>query len=1094
MPPKDQPMRAACLLSIMSLLLLAACEGTEGAAVGAEACTEMTCPAGTAPTLDAEAETACSASASGSQGLTSFGASASAACVGQGSCSLICEPVSECCGGESWTETSYTCETPCSASECTQVVCPVGTAPTLTAGNETSCEDGNIPDGSSASAACIGSEECAIVCEPVTECCGGEAWTTDSYSCETPCAAACGCAGKCGTVTGVGCTAECGGCEAGQLCSPDNVCVDGCEGDVVTCGGECCGTGETCFQNLCCDPVTNCAGKSCGDDGCGGICEAQESIAGCAEAESCEDGQCETACACLGHCGIIAEEGCEADCGGCEAGQVCSSDNVCVDGCEGDVVTCGGECCGTGETCFQNLCCDPVANCAGKSCGVDGCGGFCETQESIPGCEDGQNCDQAGQCVASCAGSLPRCFPEGGDEVVQDCQALDDVYTWVTIANCSSVGKVCADGEVGALCGECATDTDCADDDPCTVGEACGEGFACVPGTPKVCDDGVFCNGVESCDSLAIEGCVAGTPVSVDDGVDCTDDACDEEADTVTHTPDVSLCEDEEACTENTCDVTLGCQFIPLTGEECDDGSVCTIGDACGAEGTCLSGTDALPCDDANPCTDNSCDATEGCVTVDNTDPCEDGLDCTVGDVCGDGDCVSGPLAGFDAVYEDSESSLGDGPITATADNGLVFTTRGLGVLGNGNESFVIRRLDPSGGELSKLSFDLYPDGAWAHGLATLPGDGGFVVVGSAMSGGETIGFLATVDPELQLATVGWTTDGLCNFAPCDFEEGAISLTSVDVASDGSMAAVGTISTANDGSGPDYVGLFLKFDTELNVTKSVQLTSCSTGLDGPGIKLNRIRYLDADTPDDSGEGWVIVGHSYFSDHPCATVVGGSTCLGGPYSGFVTRLTMNGSVTQCAGASYTLKDGSVWPESQASVTTINDIAVAPAGDAGLEAGYILVGRAQGPPALGTNTYGWMARYNSTLNTLMWERLYGPAPLNITNHPDLAAEPGLSLTTHLLQSVATIPGQDGFYAAGYVRHADTAVDTWLLRVDGAGEPMFDMAYGGKEEAWSGRMVGLSDGVAIASELLDNFTYQIYGASLIRTDVEGEVCEEP
>jgi hypothetical protein len=41
------------------------------------------------------------------------------------------------------------------------------------------------------------------------------------------------------------------------------------------------------------------------------------------------------------------------------------------------------------------------------------------------------------------------------------------------------------------------------------------------------CDDGVFCNGAESC---ALGGCVAGTPVECDDGIACTEDACDEAA------------------------------------------------------------------------------------------------------------------------------------------------------------------------------------------------------------------------------------------------------------------------------------------------------------------------------------------------------------------------------------------------------------------------------------------------------------------------------------------------------------------------------------------------------------------------------------
>lgn len=60
------------------------------------------------------------------------------------------------------------------------------------------------------------------------------------------------------------------------------------------------------------------------------------------------------------------------------------------------------------------------------------------------------------------------------------------------------------------------------------------------------CDDGVFCNGVETC---VEERCVTGTPVICDDGDACTTDAC--EGDACTH-------EDNGTCSENS--------FIELNG------------------------------------------------------------------------------------------------------------------------------------------------------------------------------------------------------------------------------------------------------------------------------------------------------------------------------------------------------------------------------------------------------------------------------------------------------------------------------------------------------------------------------------------------
>ncbi|RME40337.1 MAG: hypothetical protein D6788_03530, partial [Planctomycetota bacterium] len=60
----------------------------------------------------------------------------------------------------------------------------------------------------------------------------------------------------------------------------------------------------------------------------------------------------------------------------------------------------------------------------------------------------------------------------------------------------------------------------------------------------------------------------------------------------------------------------------------------------------CVVDTD---CDDGNPCTDNICDATGTCQTINNTAPCDDGLFCTANDVCSGGTCIGSgdPCAGI---------------------------------------------------------------------------------------------------------------------------------------------------------------------------------------------------------------------------------------------------------------------------------------------------------------------------------------------------------------------------------------------------------------------------------------------------------------
>jgi hypothetical protein len=77
-----------------------------------------------------------------------------------------------------------------------------------------------------------------------------------------------------------------------------------------------------------------------------------------------------------------------------------------------------------------------------------------------------------------------------------------------------------------------------------------------VPCTAEDCDDGQFCNGLESCTPA---GCSAGTPPLLDDGVDCTRDACDELIDGTEHTPLDTLCSDGSDCTTDRCDADLGC-------------------------------------------------------------------------------------------------------------------------------------------------------------------------------------------------------------------------------------------------------------------------------------------------------------------------------------------------------------------------------------------------------------------------------------------------------------------------------------------------------------------------------------------------------
>ena len=198
------------------------------------------------------------------------------------------------------------------------------------------------------------------------------------------------------------------------------------------------------------------------------------------------------------------------------------------------------------------------------------------------------------------------------------------------------------------------------------------------------CDDGLFCNGVESCDP--VEGCQAGEPPLLDDGLECTQDSCDEETDTVLHTPSDEACDDENVCTDTVCDATAGCVTTANTAT-CDDNNACTLNDNC-LDSACVG--DIPPeCDDGNLCTDDSCNSETGCIHTANSASCDDGDACTAEDTCEDTICVGGPGVDCDDSNVctddncDSETGCGANMNTAQCDDGDACTTSDNCIDGN---------------------------------------------------------------------------------------------------------------------------------------------------------------------------------------------------------------------------------------------------------------------------------------------------------------------------------------------------------------------------------------------------------------------------
>ena len=182
-----------------------------------------------------------------------------------------------------------------------------------------SCGDGQCGDGESCllcpgdCGTCCGdgkcqpewAEDCVFCPMDCGDCpanCGDGACGDDETctNCPDDCGACCG-DGHCQPSFGEDCTlcpADCGTCNAtckDGLCQADETC-QACPSDC----GACCGNqvcepdfGEDCMfcPEDCgvCGCEADCAGKQCGDNGCGGFCGV-----GCASGEMCVDGQCIT--------------------------------------------------------------------------------------------------------------------------------------------------------------------------------------------------------------------------------------------------------------------------------------------------------------------------------------------------------------------------------------------------------------------------------------------------------------------------------------------------------------------------------------------------------------------------------------------------------------------------------------------------------------------------------------------------------------------------------------------------------------------------------------------------------------------------------
>ncbi|MCB9740881.1 MAG: hypothetical protein H6747_16565 [Deltaproteobacteria bacterium] len=314
-----------------------------------------------------------------------------------------------------------------------------------------------------------------------------------------------------------GCGGVCGVCkDAAKGVCQKNKCVEACvpQCEDKTCGGDGCGgvcgtckETETCTLHHCqaLPPVLSCKSENaCGKVTTGGCSCEPDCIVGlscCADKVS--------ACGCTPVCAgkNCGEDGCGGSCGSCAGDAVCNAAGYCVtdpckpDPCNGKGVCSGGTCtcvtgfggagcgvCATGYTGFPD--CKPdlcfAVNCGGKGT-CDGKTGACVCDKDFvgPNCT---SCSDSKKVYPDCDKPLPPCFGKtcGGQGV---CDAVKDAC-------------VCAAGFKGENCEACEdvgkTWPKCsASPDQC--GLACNNKGKCISENSCVCDPGFTGDNCEFC-------------------------------------------------------------------------------------------------------------------------------------------------------------------------------------------------------------------------------------------------------------------------------------------------------------------------------------------------------------------------------------------------------------------------------------------------------------------------------------------------------------------------------------------------------------------------------------------------------------------
>jgi hypothetical protein len=235
---------------------------------------------------------------------------------------------------------------------------------------------------------------------------------------------------------------------------------------------------------------------------------------------------------------------------------------------------------------------------AGRCDEVEGC--VVQPLANGTPCDDDLFCTDVDTCSeGECTGSVRDCAQDATScQVSLGCDESSDQCVLSSLA----FGTACDDGLYCTEIDQCdgggncvGSSRDCSTGVPqCEVNAGCDETLEACTTVPAalgtVCDDGLFCTGVDQCDGA---GACAGSDrdCSAFDG-DCVVGTCNEGLLSCESTPIAAgtSCNEGLSCTADTCDALGSCQTSvtprPIS-TPCDDGDALTSGDACDGAGVC---------------------------------------------------------------------------------------------------------------------------------------------------------------------------------------------------------------------------------------------------------------------------------------------------------------------------------------------------------------------------------------------------------------------------------------------------------------------------------------------------------------------------